>query len=269
MFLYNQKKFVEELVLGLLSQTDSDCELVLSDDCSTDGTFQELLKYESRLKSVFKKVDIRKNKVNLGLVGHWNLVLSSLNTDYVIVQAGDDISLPERVETVKRDIQKLGQPSCLGYNDVCGEKFDGKTYDETESPIYFKWGLKDFIVGNVRPSAASRVFDLRKYRQFGELSSGLGTEDTTTLWRMLNSGEVYISSSRVLFYRRHPSALSAIGNISKIKLYPIFSQMNKDIKLVETSSLRKLTLYSISIGYIVKRLLLNCYYRLLVLVFRK
>ena len=39
---YNQEDFVEDAVKGALSQTYENLEIILSDDCSTDKTFDEI-----------------------------------------------------------------------------------------------------------------------------------------------------------------------------------------------------------------------------------
>ncbi len=40
LFAYNQENHIEEAVQGAFSQTYSQLEIVLSDDCSTDRTFE-------------------------------------------------------------------------------------------------------------------------------------------------------------------------------------------------------------------------------------
>ncbi|MCK5536618.1 MAG: glycosyltransferase, partial [Bacteroidales bacterium] len=40
LFAYNQEKYIQEAVEGALSQTYSPLEIVISDDCSTDRTFE-------------------------------------------------------------------------------------------------------------------------------------------------------------------------------------------------------------------------------------
>ncbi|RMH35959.1 MAG: glycosyltransferase family 2 protein, partial [Gammaproteobacteria bacterium] len=41
--VYNQKNFVEEAVKSALAQTYEDMEIIISDDCSTDGSYQRIL----------------------------------------------------------------------------------------------------------------------------------------------------------------------------------------------------------------------------------
>ena len=42
LFAYNQEKYIREAVEGAFSQTYQRMEIILSDDCSTDSTFDIL-----------------------------------------------------------------------------------------------------------------------------------------------------------------------------------------------------------------------------------
>ena len=57
MLTYNQEKYVEDSILSVLSQDYANFELIISDDCSTDGTREIILrlyfKFASKIKLVF------------------------------------------------------------------------------------------------------------------------------------------------------------------------------------------------------------------------
>ncbi|TWU32602.1 glycosyltransferase [Novipirellula artificiosorum] len=103
---YNQEKYIRKAVEGAFAQTYSPLEIILSDDCSTDSTFsiiQEMVAdYHGR-----HRVQVIRNEKNLGLIGHINKVLSTVKTDWVVLAAGDDVSLDHRcqeiVERVRRE----------------------------------------------------------------------------------------------------------------------------------------------------------------------
>ena len=40
LFAFNQEKYINEAIKGALNQTYSPLEIIISDDCSTDLTFQ-------------------------------------------------------------------------------------------------------------------------------------------------------------------------------------------------------------------------------------
>ena len=92
---YNQERYVREAIEGAFSQTYSPLEIVISDDCSSDGTFliieEMCAKYDGPHNIV-----INRNKENLGLIGHINRITSLSSGELIVYAAGDDISLPYR-----------------------------------------------------------------------------------------------------------------------------------------------------------------------------
>ena len=99
LFSYNQENFITEAVESLLNQTYSPLEIILSDDCSKDDTFNRM----KRLAKAYKgphKVKLNHNKKNLGVIAHMNKALNLTKGELIFAAAGDDISLPERCEKV-------------------------------------------------------------------------------------------------------------------------------------------------------------------------
>lgn len=98
LFAYNQEKFIREAVEGALAQIYSPLEIVLSDDCSTDNTFDVMEQLANKYEGPHKII-LNRNEKNLGLVPHINKVCCEImHGDLIVVAAGDDISFPERTE---------------------------------------------------------------------------------------------------------------------------------------------------------------------------
>ncbi len=62
---YNSKRFITKTFLSIINQTYQEFEIILVDDCSTDGTFKLLQKLQNKYK---KKVKLIKTKTNSGTV---------------------------------------------------------------------------------------------------------------------------------------------------------------------------------------------------------
>ena len=71
----------------------------MTDDCSTDRTFEVLEKEVSNYRGPHV-VHLRQNPKNLGLISHINKVIFMAQNDIVIVAAGDDVSLPFRAKKI-------------------------------------------------------------------------------------------------------------------------------------------------------------------------
>jgi len=69
LFAYNQERFIREAVEGALTQDDSPLEIILSDDCSNDSTFQ-IIQDVAETYSGTHRVLVNRNAGNLGIGGH-------------------------------------------------------------------------------------------------------------------------------------------------------------------------------------------------------
>lgn len=94
-FTYNQEKFVEEAVRGALSQDFPNLEIIISDDCSTDRTFDVIKETVSNYTGPHKII-LNRNEYNLGLISHYNKINQLSHGEIIILGSGDDVSLPNR-----------------------------------------------------------------------------------------------------------------------------------------------------------------------------
>jgi glycosyltransferase involved in cell wall biosynthesis len=96
---YNQEKFIRSAVEGAFSQTYQPLEIILSDDSSTDGTFEIMREMADSYGGPHRVRAIR-NEENIGVVRHCLRVGKMASGDVVIIAAGDDISVPERTASL-------------------------------------------------------------------------------------------------------------------------------------------------------------------------
>ncbi|MGK5088423.1 glycosyltransferase [Bdellovibrionota bacterium FG-2] len=89
---YNCESFIEAALKSVLSQTFQDFEIILVDNCSTDGTLARAKKFES------ERVHIYKNETNIGAEGNWNRVISHARGRFVKLLCADDVLLPRCLE---------------------------------------------------------------------------------------------------------------------------------------------------------------------------
>jgi len=98
---YNQEKFVGEAVDGVLSQTYSPLEIVIVDDCSSDGTARVIA---SKIAEHPERDDVRlvRNDRNLTMMRSTPRAIGMTKGDFVVLASGDDILLPNMVEEVAK-----------------------------------------------------------------------------------------------------------------------------------------------------------------------
>jgi glycosyltransferase involved in cell wall biosynthesis len=90
---YNAAETLEAAVRSALAQTESDLEVVVVDDASTDLTFA----VASALAGADERVRVLRNAENCGASVSRNLAIESSTGDWIALLDADDAWLPERV----------------------------------------------------------------------------------------------------------------------------------------------------------------------------
>ncbi len=84
---YNNARFLAEAIESVLKQSFERFELLIIDDCSTDGTREIVGAYAA----ADDRIVFRGNPLNLGMVENWNACLQEAQGEYVKYLFGDDL----------------------------------------------------------------------------------------------------------------------------------------------------------------------------------
>lgn len=103
---WNAEATVGMAARSVLAQTWSNLELLIVDDCSTDGTWSVL----QALAASDPRVRIRRNPVNVGPYVSKNLALSQAQGDWITGHDADDWAHPKRIESHLRAVLTSPQP---------------------------------------------------------------------------------------------------------------------------------------------------------------
>jgi len=91
---YNGALYLEECLESAIKQTFSDIDIIIVDDCSTDGTFGVAEKF-ARLD---KRVKVFRNNIRLGLVENWNKSIQYSTGEWVKFLFQDDLLYEKCIE---------------------------------------------------------------------------------------------------------------------------------------------------------------------------
>jgi glycosyltransferase involved in cell wall biosynthesis len=94
---YKQERSIRAAIEGVLAQTYQPLEVVLSDDCSPDGTYRVMQEMAAAYRGPHKVV-LNRNPKNLGIAGHVERIMEIASGGFIVENAGDDVSAPDRVE---------------------------------------------------------------------------------------------------------------------------------------------------------------------------
>lgn len=158
---YNAERFAEPAVRSIMDQTYKNLEILVADDCSTDGTFRILQKLEAE----DTRIKLFRNEENLKIVQTLNRLVIAASGKYIARMDADDISLPERIERQVSFLENKPDFSFCGTNAVfINEKgrFIGVSHvPASEGDI--KTGIK-YQCAFLHPSVVIKAEVLKEYK---------------------------------------------------------------------------------------------------------
>lgn len=197
---YNQEKFIREAVESALAQTYSPMEVVISDDTSSDSTF-DIIKDIAASYVGPHKIIINLNPINLGLAGNLNKVLSLCKGEIICWAAGDDISLPGKIEALVTPLlqDKLLSGTHSYVNEIDADGIFLKTRrpsvpDLIESP-------EQVVVNALEVISQSHAFRRTVYEKFGPLSLTVTNESPVMAFRVACLGKILLVKKPLTEYR--------------------------------------------------------------------
>ena len=104
---YNQENYITEALNSILNQQGVLLEIIVSDDGSTDKTYEIVSSLVANYKGLHHVRCIRHSK-NLGFVKNFCETIKNCSSKYIIYAAGDDISNPDRALKILDAFKKSG-----------------------------------------------------------------------------------------------------------------------------------------------------------------
>lgn len=200
---YNQEKYIKEALEGALNQDYSPLEIIISDDCSKDGTFQII----EEMVSVYRgnhKIVINRNSSNIGLGPNFTKAMSLASGEWVVAMAGDDISYPHRISCLVKAVSKYPDAYGIGsfWNRIDGK---GNWLCDTAIPIAKDAPLVindyDTVRGPVVVKGCADMWRRALFAKFGPLPDDVRNEDDLFTLRALLCGKFIIVPDRLLSWR--------------------------------------------------------------------
>jgi len=181
---YNGLPYITVLMDELLNSSCTNFDIVISDDCSTDGTWE----YVSALSSVDDRVKCFRNSNNLGMDGNFSKSVEVATGEYAWLCGQDDIIMHQGIEVVTKLLTdkpeldfvylnhvKVNEVSNQNVNFAMHLNFENKhTYGHgfKEFVNYHDFELPTFLPKYVLRKALWEPIDVTKY--FGTIYCQVG-----------------------------------------------------------------------------------------------
>lgn len=226
LFAYNQEKYIREAVEAALSQTYSPLEIMLSDDCSSDRTFEIMQKMAEEYRGPHTVV-LNRNKKNLGIGNHVNYIFEKTRSDFIVMAAGDDISLPERtsvlMEAMVVTFGAVGGGSALIVIDKKGCEVARNTVQDGARCLEDDDDFR--VITGKQILGATAIWSRKIYDVFGPIREGVNYEDVIFTIRALTLGKVFLLADKPLVKYRQ------VGVTSKTHGLNVFTNERQTLSL--------------------------------------
>ena len=195
---YQVERFIAAAIEGAFAQTYSPLEIVLSDDCSSDGTFNVM---QARAAAYVgpHRVVLNRNAQNRGISDHVNQLLELVRGEWIVIANGDDVSLAHRTVTLMQCAAAAGDGvfSLLSGYEIINQEDQHVAY----------------VTENNRAVGATHAWRRDSFTRFGKLLPGTSNDDEAMIFRSRLLGVAGFVPEVLVKYRTHDGNLwSFAGN---------------------------------------------------------
>lgn len=219
--IYNLELYLENCIKSVIAQTYKNLEIILVDDCSTDGSINICRAYEKK----DKRIRVIEKKKNEGAGVTRNIGVDIARGQYIMFVDGDDFIAQNCVEELYNVLLKgRGDISvCLGkpvYNLM------RIAHMEAESHMNYKCMNSKQALENIcyqrkiTPGPWGKLF---KIELFNDLRfPDTGYEDMAIIYRLIDKADVIIFAPVEKYYYLQRRNNTTLGKFNKKKLDRIF-----------------------------------------------
>lgn len=206
---YNRAHLIEGTLESVFAQSETDYEIVVVDDGSTDGTAEVVRRYEDRLRLI--------RQDNAGPGQARNTGIEAARGEYVVLLDSDDRWFPWTLATYRAVIERHGRPAFLGgalFLFSEDDELGAVAHEPIQADVYADYleaAAEGVFVGSCM--AAARRDALRSIGGFTTLP--INSEDHDLALRLgTEPGFVFVRRPYMVGLRFHEGNIS--GNMDKL-----------------------------------------------------
>lgn len=234
---YRQERIVADAVRGALAQTWSPLEILISDDCSPDRTF-DVIQATVRDYDGPHRIVLNRNPQNEGISAHLSKLARMSHGELLVVMAGDDVSVPERCTRLAETwLAHERRPDLIASDLV---EFDSGNstpalIEPTDLGVYH--GFDDWRAHRPWLVGAAHAWSRRLFGRFGDMQPGSAAEDQIMTFRAIMSGGAISLHEPLVQYRR--GGLSGKKHWATVSDYVAHQQRANRYVLAEIAQLQQ------------------------------
>jgi len=254
---YNHAEYLDQRMESLLNQTFERIEIIVIDDCSTDGSINVLEKYKK-----YPHIQIVALKENSGYANACNTGVSLCNGDYIMFAECDDYDEPEHIEKLVKyldGVDNIGVAFCRSKmvdsrGIIYGTDFQyrEKSFKAqcTQNTLLAKKVIQNyFLISCVIPNMSAALIRKKYFNRISGLSPLFRACADWDFWcRIAEHCDFFYIRSPLNYFRTHPTTVRSTFGIA-LPMSEIFSLLYNAFSNLQLSFSERLR-FRINVGFL-------------------
>ena len=199
---FRQRETIGDALRSLLAQTWQPLEIIASDDASGDGTWEAMCAAAEGYTGRHRLL-LNRNDTNRGIGAHLSLLAHRAQGELLVVAAGDDVSLPQRVQRIVEAWLAHGRRPDVIASALADIDADGRVHGEIVPTDLSRYtSLAQWAAEPPHVVGAAQAWTKRLFERFGPLPPGTVAEDLVMVFRAIGSGGAITLREPLVQYRR-------------------------------------------------------------------
>lgn len=203
--VYNHEKYIEQTLDSILMQkTSYSYEVLVGEDCSTDGTRKVLQEYEKRHPG---KLTVFYREKNLSTAKYWNWadLMRRTRGKYLITLEGDDFwtsdtKIQEQIDFLETHPEYVAVAHNCVVVDQNGQP-NGEIYPECKDNHYTLWHYMFEILPGQLTTVMCRNFERQEIFDTALIESHISPGDRVLYFSLAVNGRIYCMQKVMSAYR--------------------------------------------------------------------
>ena len=230
---YNRKDYLQLSLDSLLNQSYPNCEIIVVDDGSSDGTAEMMREKYPQIKYVYQN--------NAGDAAAKNHAAELASGEYIVFNDSDDLFLPDAVMRLYNALN--GKFNACSYGNYTTINAEGKQLPtKRKTAVYPSGKITGELLQHILVNSCATLMPLALYKQHGGFDEKLKVAADYSFYLKLSlASEFYAVQEPVFLRRRHSSNISS-ASYSKIntvlKVFEDFLQEHPGLEKLYSRTIR-------------------------------
>jgi len=219
--VYNGANYLREAIDSVLAQTFTDYELLVIDDGSTDGTWEIIQSYGTRLRGF--------RKPNGGVASALNLGIQEARGEWIAWLSHDDVFLPNKLERQVKFLRQSPQFKAC-YTSFYVIDVNGNIIREYNAAWYPREQAARMLFRTTYINGSSMLIERSCFDKVGLFNETLRhTQDVEMWFRMAQHFEIGRIPEKLLQWRTHPAQGSRNYQVQIAEEQAMFRQVYNEL----------------------------------------